>query len=239
MVRKKTVLPLRVSEELQQRRTAPDYIVAVLREAIYEGSLEDGAILNQVAVAEHFGVSRVPVREAMRQLQAEGLLSAEAHRRPIVRRLTLERVMEIFDLRAMIEGYLVEKAMPNIDEKVIAQLAGFIELMHEPLDHNAWLSLNAEFHQVLYEPSDATTALELANQLRGRAERYLRMWSEGQGIHRNAEATREHERILEYVRNGDVASARREVEQHILHTRDEAVRMYRNQRPKAIVEPAG
>ncbi|WP_162641701.1 GntR family transcriptional regulator [Streptosporangium sp. 'caverna'] len=238
-MRKKTVLPLRVSEELQQRRTAPDYIVAVLREAIYEGSLEDGAILNQVAVAEHFGVSRVPVREAMRQLQAEGLLSAEAHRRPIVRRLTLERVMEIFDLRAMIEGYLVEKAMPNIDEKVIAQLAGFIELMHEPLDHNAWLSLNAEFHQALYEPSDATTALELANQLRGRAERYLRMWSEGQGIHRNAEATREHERILEYVRNGDVASARREVEQHILHTRDEAVRMYRNQRPKAIVEPAG
>ncbi|MFI7616593.1 GntR family transcriptional regulator [Nonomuraea terrae] len=220
-----------MSEELQQRRTAPDYIVSVLREAIYEGSLADGAILNQVAVAEHFGVSRVPVREAMRQLQAEGLLSAEAHRRPVVRGLTLERVLEIFDLRAMVEGYLVEKATPHIDDQLIARLEELVERMHEPLDHGRWLALNAEFHQTLYEPSDAVTALELAGQMRGRAERYLRLWSAGRGVDRNAEATREHERILDYVRNRDAAAARREVEQHILHTRDEVVRMYRN-RPK-------
>ncbi|MBF8191948.1 GntR family transcriptional regulator [Nonomuraea sp. K274] len=232
MSKKKTVLPLPVSEELQRRRTAPDYIVSVLRDAIYEGSLADGAILNQVAVAEHFGVSRVPVREAMRQLQAEGLLSAEAHRRPMVRGLTLERVLEIFDLRAMIEGYLVEKAIPLTDDKAIERLEAMVARMHEPLDHNQWLSLNAEFHQALYEPSDAVTALELAGQLRGRAERYLRLWSAGQGVNRNAEATREHERILDYVRNHDPAAARREVEQHVLHTRDEVVRMYRS-RPTA------
>jgi DNA-binding GntR family transcriptional regulator len=235
--RKKTVLTLPVSEELQQRRTAPDYIVSVLREAIYEGSLADGAILNQVAVAEHFGVSRVPVREAMRQLQAEGLLSVEAHRRPIVRGLTLDKVLEIFDLRAMIEGYLVAKAIPHIDEQVMGRLDAFVKRMHEPLDHHQWLTLNTEFHQALYEPSDAPTALELANQLRGRAERYLRMWSQGQGVSRNAEATREHERILGYVRDGDAASARREVEQHVLHTRDEVVRLYRN-RPAMDLDPA-
>jgi DNA-binding GntR family transcriptional regulator len=226
--KKKAALPLPVSQELQVRRTTPDYIADVLREAIYEGTLEDGAILNQVAVAEHFGVSRVPVREAMRQLQAEGLVSAEAHRRPMVRGLTLERVLEIFDLRAMTEGYLVEKAIPRLDPATFAKLAALTRRMHEPLDHNQWLSLNAEFHQTLYEPSGALTALELASQLRGRAERYLRMWSEGQGVRRTDEATREHERILDYAENGDVVSARREVEQHILHTRDEVARMYRN-----------
>ena len=164
----------------------------------------------------------------MRQLQAEGLVSAEAHRRPIVRGLALERVLEIFDLRAMTEGYLVEKAIPNLDAAVLARLSDLTKTMHEPLDHNQWLSLNAEFHQTLYEPSGAVTALELASQMRGRAERYLRMWSEGRGVQRTAEATREHERILDYAEGGDVVSARREVEQHILHTRDEVVRMYRS-----------
>jgi DNA-binding GntR family transcriptional regulator len=226
--KKKAPLPLPVSRELQTRRTTPDYIADVLREAIYEGSLADGAILNQVAVAEHFGVSRVPVREAMRQLQAEGLVSAEAHRRPMVRGLTLERVLEIFDLRALTEGYLIEKAIPQLDAATLAKLSDLIKAMHEPLDHNQWLSLNANFHATLYEPSGALTALELASQLRGRAERYLRMWSEGQGVRRTSEATREHERILEYAENKDVVSARREVEQHILHTRDEVTRMYRS-----------
>jgi DNA-binding GntR family transcriptional regulator len=232
---KKLDLPLPVSRELQTRRTTPDYIAEVLREAIYGGSLADGAILNQVAVAEHFGVSRVPVREAMRQLQAEGLLSAEAHRRPMVRGLTVERVLEIFDLRALTEGYLVEKAIPRLDEVVFARLFSLLERMHVPMDHDRWLSLNTEFHQTLYEPSGATTALELASQLRGRAERYLRMWSEGHGVHRTAEATREHERIVEYAENGDVVSARREVEQHILHTRDEVARMYRDRTRTAAI----
>lgn len=241
MSRKKTALSLPVSADLQQRRTAPDHIVSVLREAIYEGALEDGEVLNQVAVAEHFGVSRVPVREAMRQLQAEGLLSVEAHHRPVVRGLTLERVLEIFDLRAMIEGYLVEKAIPHIGAETVRQLAAVIDRMDEPLDHSRWLSLNQEFHQLLYEPSGALTSLELASQLRGRAERYLRMWGEGQGVSRNAEAAREHRRILQYVREGDAAAARREVETHVMHTRGEVARLYRdrpgNQPPQA--EAAG
>lgn len=222
-------LPLPVSKELQDRRRTSDYILDALREAIYDGSLPDGAVLNQVAVADHFGVSRVPVREAMRQLEAEGLINAEAHRRPVVRGLTLDRVLEIFDLRAMVEGYLVEKATPHIDKRYLDELANLIEGMDGKLDHRSWLSLNARFHQALYEPSQAITALQMAEQLRGRAERYLRMWSAGRGVHRNAEASREHERILEYVRTGDAFSARREVEQHIIHTRDEIIRLYREQ----------
>lgn len=220
-----SVLP--VSGELQRRRTTPDYIADVLREAIYEGVLPDGEVLNQVAVAEHFGVSRVPVREAMRQLSTEGLIDAEAHRRPVVRGLTLERVLEIFDLRSMIEGYLVEKATGKIEETDLARLGELIEQMRTEDDHLAWIALNRHFHQVLYAPSNLPTTLQLSGQLRGRAERYLRLWSAGRGVHRNEEANREHERIVQYVREGDAAAARREVEQHVLHTRDEIIRMHR------------
>lgn len=213
--------------ELRQRRTTPDHIADSLRAAIYQGSLPDGAVLNQVAVAEHFGVSRVPVREAMRQLQAEGLISAQAHRRPTVCGLSLERILEIFDLRAIIEGYLAEKAVQQTSESTLSELSSLLEKMQSARDHAAWLELNARFHHALYEPSGAVTALQIAEQLRGRAERYLQIWSEGRGVHRSSEAAREHERILSYARTGDASAVRREVEQHVIHTRDEVVRLYR------------
>src|SRR4051794_10802535 len=72
---------LRSLPALTERRTASDEVADTLREAIIAGTFEDGAELNQVELARHFGVSRVPVREALRRLEAEGLVSAEAHRR--------------------------------------------------------------------------------------------------------------------------------------------------------------
>jgi DNA-binding GntR family transcriptional regulator len=75
------VLPL---PELTDRRTTSDQIADTLREAILTGEFDDGEELNQVALAKHFNVSRVPIREALRQLQAEGLVTAKAHQRTVV-----------------------------------------------------------------------------------------------------------------------------------------------------------
>jgi len=207
---------------LRSRRTTPDLIADSLREAIFGGQLADGAELNQAAVAEHYGVSRVPVREAMRALQAEGLIIAEAHRRPTVRGLSVARVLELFDLRRMIEGYLVERATPEVDETTLGSLRLLTERMPQASTHDEWMMLNGEFHTRLYAPSGATTALAMAESLRGRAERYLRLWSSGRGFDRAAPATREHGRILDCVAAGDAAGARAEVEAHVAKTREAA-----------------
>lgn len=223
---------LGLNSALPERRTTSDHIAEAIRQAIYSGQLPDGAELNQVALAEHFGVSRVPVREAIRQLHAEGLISAEAHRRAVVRGLSLERIIEIHDLRALIEGYLVEKAVPHITDEWLEELKEINREMGETTEHERWLELNAAFHRHLYEPSGQVTAMELATQLRARAERYLKIWSGGRGMDRASEAGREHARILKCVRQGDAAGARAEIERHIAHTRERVVELY-GSRPEA------
>ena len=217
---------LRLDAGLRSRRITSDYIVEALREAIHRGALADGAVLNQVAIAERFGVSRVPVREAMRQLQAEGLISAQAHRRAVVRALGVDGIAEVYELRALLEGYLVERAVPAMDAARLRRLQAIDDEMRQVSDHGRWLKLNSRFHDTLYEPSEAQTALELAEQLRTRAERYVNLWTHGQGMQRNAEAGGEHQRIIQAVGAGDVERARTEVERHILHTRDRLLEHY-------------
>jgi DNA-binding GntR family transcriptional regulator len=213
------------SAALQHRRTASDMVADSLREAINAGRLADGAVLNQVEIAELFNVSRVPVREAMRLLEAEGLIEAAAHRSPVVRRLDPERVAELFELRALIEGHLVAAAVPNIDDATIERLVEINQAMRDAADHVAWLTLNGDFHRTLYAPSGKVEAIELLDTLRTRGERYVKMWSRGAGLRRNAEGAEEHDRIIAAVRARDVELARAEMAAHINRTRDEVVRL--------------
>ena len=205
---------------MRDRRITADYVAEALRESIQRGDFADGAVLNQAAIAAHFGVSRVPVREAMRQLQAEGLIESRAHRVAIVRALDFERVVEIYDIRALLEGYAAERAVPHVDAALLDVLRRLELKMRAVDDHARWLELNAELHRRLYAPSGAETTIELIDQLRARAERYVRLWSRGGGVHRPVEAGREHEEILRLAGNGDAAGVRDAIVQHVRHTRD-------------------
>lgn len=210
---------VQLETHFSDRRITADYIADALRTAIHRGELPDGATLNQAALAAHFGVSRVPVREAMRQLQAEGLIDTTAHRLAVVRALDLDRIVEIYELRAMLEGFAIERAIPQMAREQLAAARKLARQMEGERDHARWLELNAAFHALLYEPSHAETTLELIRQLRVRGERYVRMWSQGSGIHRPEEVGVEHAEILRLVEAGDAPAARRAVERHIAHTR--------------------
>jgi DNA-binding GntR family transcriptional regulator len=214
---------IKLDGDFRDRRITADYVAEALREAIHSGNLADGAILNQAAIASHFGVSRVPVREAMRELQAEGLIETRAHRLAIVRGLDLERILEIYSLRALLEGWVLEQAVPLIDAERLAAAAALNEELRGEEDHARWLHCNARFHRTLYEPSGAETTLELLDTLRARAERYTRLWSRGSGVHRPGETSAEHAEILRLVAAGDGPGARAAVERHILHTRDRVI----------------
>jgi DNA-binding GntR family transcriptional regulator len=208
------------AEGLQTRRITADIIAESLREAIQSGELADGAELNQAAIAAHFGVSRVPVREAMRELQAEGLIDSQAHRRAVVRGLNIDRLLETYEVRAEIEGHLVEVATERISAKVLKELRALEREMRAIEVHADWLRANAEFHRRLYAPAGNETAFEMIDLLRFRAERYVRLWSGGAGLHQPIEAGKEHAAVLRHVAKGDGVAAREELERHILSTRD-------------------
>lgn len=211
---------VKLERGFSERRITADYVADALRDAIHRGELADGAELNQAALATHFGVSRVPVREAMRQLQAEGLIDTRAHRLAVVRALGLDRVIEIYDVRALLEGFTIERAVPHLSRGDLRAARVLDEQMRGDVDHARWLELNARFHRLLYAPSGAETTIELIDQLRARGERYVRLWSHGSGIHRPVEAGEEHAHIVDLCEAGDAAGARTAIERHIHHTRD-------------------
>jgi DNA-binding GntR family transcriptional regulator len=200
------------------RRITADYIADALRNAINSGQFPDGAELNQVELAARFGVSRVPVREALRQLQAEGLIDSQAHKLVQVRGTNPARLVEVFSLRGLIEGWLVEQAVPHIDAATIATARAINERLRAETDHPAWLELNTEFHRLLFKPSGAEAAFEMLEPLRLRSERYTRLWSRGNGVHRPVQTCAEHDEIIRLVEARDAAGARAASEEHVRHT---------------------
>ncbi|WP_104177542.1 GntR family transcriptional regulator [Cryobacterium sp. Y50] len=223
MSRRPDLNGISITRVLSDRRITADYIADAIRDAINSGSLGDGAVLNQADLATYFGVSRVPVREAMRQLQAESLIDSRAHQQAVVRGLDIDRLVEVYTLRSVLEGWLIEQAIPNITSQQIEKARELNAELEIEQSHARWLEINAAFHRELYEPSGALITLELLDQLRARAERYARMWSQGTGIHRPAETCQEHNTILDLVESGAVAEAKDAIQEHVLHTRDRVV----------------
>src|SRR6188508_351651 len=103
--RSSSILPI-------QRQTIASMTIEALRERILRGDYPDGEPLRQDALADELGVSRIPVREALRQLEAEGLVTFNPHRGAVVSSMSLEEIMELFELRAEIECDLLRRAIP-------------------------------------------------------------------------------------------------------------------------------
>lgn len=210
--------------ELEERRTTSDQIAEALREAIFTGEFADGEELNQVVLAKHFGVSRVPLREALRHLQAEGLVVAKAHQRAVVTTLDVHRVVEILELRALLEGHLMERTVGKTNASELAKLHKLCDEMEHTADHQKWLAANRSFHQTLYAAADAPFTVDLVEQLTKRVERYLHLQSEG--IERSSEASGEHRAIVQAIERRDTPAARQEIERHIGHTRDRVLALF-------------
>jgi DNA-binding GntR family transcriptional regulator len=200
---------------LKERRTTSDYVADALRSAILSGQFADGEELNQVELAEHFGVSRVPIREALRRLQAEGLVKAQAHRRAVVQGFTPDRIAEIFEARGLLEGYMLEKAAQRLTDADLAEMRRAVERMDKVKSHEAWLTANRDFHLALWHASHDETVKGLIEQLTGQVERYLKRSG---GFDRAGEANAEHRAILDALEAGQVKRAVKLLREHIAST---------------------
>src|SRR5215510_11911893 len=104
-----------------QRQTIASMTVAALRERILRGDYPEGEPLRQDALADELGVSRIPIREALRQLEAEGLVTFNPHRGAIVSSLSLGEIEEVFELRSTIETDLLRRAVPRLTPEQLDQ----------------------------------------------------------------------------------------------------------------------
>ncbi len=160
-------------ERMQDARPVSDIVTEMLRQAVLGGLLKGGQVLRQDELATTFGVSRMPVREALRQLETEGLVSHLPRRGFVVATLTDHDVEEIYEIRALLEGYAMRLAVPRLDDARLDNLEKLHALMHKPADPHGLVDMRETFYRTLYEAAERPKLLRLIMQLRADVARYL------------------------------------------------------------------
>jgi len=191
--------------------------VAALRERILRGDYPEGEPLRQDALADQLGVSRIPVREALRQLEAEGLVTFNPHRGAVVSSLSLDEIDELFELRAEIEGDLLRRAIPRMDDEQLERANDVVDEFQDALDAGEatrWGPLNWHFHAALYAPAQRNFTMGVLQKLHQHSDRYFRM--QLLLTHGGNRANEEHREILGAVARKDVPNACQLMRAHIL-----------------------
>lgn len=197
----------------QARRTTPNVVADVLSEAIVRGILKGGVQLRQDALAAEFGISRIPVREALRKLEAEGLVTFHPNRGAVVSELSRTEVQEIYEIRVLLESKALRLAIPDMTDATLQRTEAILRLLDKATDAVRWIELNREFHSTLYATANKPRLLQLINTLRTNVDRYVHIYISSLG---NREAAqREHRQILEACRRGNQEAAVRALEQHL------------------------
>ncbi|MES2179410.1 MAG: GntR family transcriptional regulator [Gemmatimonadota bacterium] len=199
------------------RQTLTGMALDAVRDGILRGRYPEGEPLRQRAIADELGVSRIPVREALRQLAAEGLVTFSPHRGAMVSTLSLDEIVELFELRAEIEGDLIRRAIPHMAPADHARARDILEAYEMALKSgtvSVWGELNWQFHSVLYAPSDRRFTLAIVDKLHKHSDRYLRM--QLSLTHGEARARDEHRAILVAAERGAAELATRLLREHIL-----------------------
>ncbi|MDQ1575330.1 MAG: hypothetical protein QOH55_480 [Microbacteriaceae bacterium] len=198
-------------------RTAHEYVVRELRHSILEGRLPRGSRLRQVDLATQFDVSVTPVREALRDLAAEGLVVFDAHRGAMVRSLDLSEVHELYEIRMTLEPLMVRRCIPLITSAHIDEANRIRSIMEATEDVSAWVELNRQFHEVLADPGRGSRLATILASLRDSASSYVALSLSTSPL-RVDEANTEHAELVEYYRRKDLDAVLRLTRQHLQTT---------------------
>ncbi len=198
---------------LQQQRSTPDLIADALREAIIQGIFKEEQSLRQDEIAKQFGVSRIPVREALRQLEAEGLVKFYNNRGAVVSGLSPREAQEICEIRIALESMAIKLAIPNLQEVDLEKAQSILNATVTETDIALLGKLNWEFHSTLYAPAQRMRLLNMINNLHLSIERYVRL----QMVKMNylERSHKEHHLLLDACRNRDTSTAVRLLKRHI------------------------
>ncbi len=209
--------------------TVAQSVAAQIREQILKREVKGGEPLRQEAIAKSFGTSIIPVREALRQLEAEGLVELQSHRGAIVSELTLSKALEWIHLRRLIETDLMGLAIDNITDEVLTEAQGILGKFDDALDHrreiDQWSDYNWKFHSALYRPANRPETMKVLASLHKKCDRYIRLQLLG-GDH-IARAEEEHHDLVEVCRKRNKRAAKALMHQHIVGVEEDLVEQLR------------
>ena len=196
-----------LATDLGNAPTTSDRVLAMLRDAILDGTLAEGEPVRQDEVARLFNISKIPVREALKRLEAEGLVVFHRNRGAVVTALTEPELAQIFETRALLEANLLRIAVPLLTEASLQKAAGHCAAFGQEHDVARWSALNWQFHSSLYEDAQRPYMVGLIRSVNDRLERYLRVQLTLSQGHQTAD--QEHHALLAacIARDADRAAA--------------------------------
>jgi DNA-binding GntR family transcriptional regulator len=199
-------------------QNAAGRVASRLRSEILHGDIGPGSRLSQQSIAEQFGVSRIPVRDALQTLASEGLVQPSSNATAVVTGMSVAELQEIYELREAIEPLATQLAVSNVGRADLLTMRKQLEIMEAHSDTRTWLAANTEFHAAVYRRAGRPRMIELVEQLRRLGDRYMYFYLEVVGP--TEHLTSEHLAILAAVENGDAALATRLTQEHLATSHD-------------------
>ena len=195
-----------------------DAVVDRIRAAIWSGVYAPGDRLVERRLAHEFGISHIPLREALARLTEEGLVERLPRRGARVASLTPRMLEEVSSLRVVLEQFVVRRLKDRFTDEAYVELQGVVDRMVEAADQHDLVrvhELDQEFHQRLWELTDHTLLVELAAQMRSRTSHFYRAAAASLGpdeVRRHADS---HQQLLDVIASGDRRAAERAMQHHV------------------------
>ncbi|KPU44199.1 HTH-type transcriptional regulator McbR [Oxobacter pfennigii] len=194
-------------------------IFSILRQQILDGKYQSGDSLVETKLAEELGVSRTPIREAIRQLELEGLVDSVPNKGVIVKGITEKDIEDIYTIRKVLEGLAAKWAVEKFTEEELTELKDIFDLMEfytRKNDIEQVAKLNTRFHEVIFKATKSSVLQNILTDFQ-----YYVQWVRYESLRtpgRPQEALEEHKQIIDAFINRDAENAERLVTQHIINS---------------------
>jgi DNA-binding GntR family transcriptional regulator len=208
-----TALGALVAASAPRYRTATEFVEATLRDGILRGVLPAGMPLRQEDLARHFGLSRMPVREALRQLEAHALIDFVPHKGAVVTELSLGDALDTYVIRRALETAALRLSIPLLQQDDIERARDLIAEMDSEVEPQRLGELNRRFHMALYARAGRPKLIQLIETQLVSYDRYLRFHLTAHGRDHMAQA--DHRAMADAAEGRDVETAVGVLEGHL------------------------
>ncbi len=205
------------SKNLTRISNSSTQIAEALTDEILQGNLNPAEKLNQGKLADQFGVSKIPVREALHRLEADGLITFQSNGSATVSTLSLAEAEQIYLMRTALETLLLRHAVPNLAPVDLVKAENALRLIDHETDAYQWMRLNWEFHMALYAPADMPYVVQSFEKLYINSTRYFVV---NKLLTYQARSQTEHLGILQACEKKDVALACQLLEAHLVASKE-------------------
>lgn len=217
------------------RVTAQDAVLSALRDDILTGVLGPGDQLVQEGLAERYGVSRVPLREALKMLESEGQVVYHPHRGYFVAELSVDDLREVYRLRGLLEDTALREAVPTLDDDDILVIADLCnDIVHAALNDDVieMAEANRRFHFALFDAAGMPRLSRLLRQLWDATDAYRALYY--QGPRNREQVIAEHEQMVQALRARDTALVIALHDEHRAHSVAAVEAMLKPHRPRSL-----